>query len=115
MEFKTEHIALSKKEEQDFKDFAEIMQDFKENGETAGGAGLTWQPSEGEGNEVVEIGYSMKRQAWCNGYAQEAAGDCKKYAFDVLDTEACGEEEAACTSIKEVELAELKEDDESGE
>lgn len=54
----------------------------KDTGELIGQAGLTMQPCEGE--EVLEIGYLLKKRFWHQGYAREAAEECRRYAFDVL-------------------------------
>ena len=40
--------------------------------------------SDGEGAEVLEIGYLFQRDRWHWGYATEAARACKAYAFDTL-------------------------------
>jgi ribosomal-protein-alanine N-acetyltransferase len=54
----------------------------KDDGQMVGQAGLTIQPCEGD--EVLEIGYLLKRRFWHQGYAREAALGCKEYAFTVL-------------------------------
>lgn len=59
---------------------------LRQTGEMVGQAGLTWQPCEGE--MVLEIGYLLKRRHWHRGYAREAAGACKVYAFNALGAEA---------------------------
>ena len=59
--------------------------ELRQTGEMVGQAGLTWQTCEGE--TVLEIGYLLKRRHWHNGFAREAAGACKEYAFDVLGAE----------------------------
>jgi RimJ/RimL family protein N-acetyltransferase len=55
---------------------------LKESGIMIGQVGITWQ-SVGE-KQVPEIGYLLNRNYWGKGYAIEAAGACKKYAFDIL-------------------------------
>lgn len=54
----------------------------KSTGEMVGQAGLTMQPCEGE--EVLEIGYLLKKAFWHRGYAREAAAGCRDYAFQKL-------------------------------
>ncbi len=60
--------------------WALVLQD---TGEMIGQAGLTMQSY--KGSEVLEIGYLLKKNFWHYGYAREAAGGCKKYAFEHLD------------------------------
>jgi len=48
-----------------------------------GEAGLTIQDCEGQ--EVLEIGYQLKKRFWHRGYAREAAAGCRDYAFGPLD------------------------------
>lgn len=55
---------------------------LKESGEMIGQCGLTIQNCAGE--EVLEIGYLLRKEFWHQGYATEAALGCKQYAFDVL-------------------------------
>lgn len=52
---------------------------LKPEGLMIGQAGLTMQPYRGE--EVLEIGYLLKKKYWHRGYATEAAAGCKAYAF----------------------------------
>ncbi len=59
---------------------------LKETGEFAGQAGLTMQPCDGE--QVLEIGYLLRRCYWGQGYAREAARGCLRYAAEVLDAQA---------------------------
>lgn len=73
---------------------------LKETGEMAGQAGLTIQPYEDE--EVLEIGYLFKRRFWHNGYAREAAGGCKRYAFTVLGAQ------KVCSIIKTDNLPSIR-------
>ena len=54
----------------------------KESGEIVGQAGLSWQDCQGE--QVLEIGYHLKRKYWHHGYAAEAARGCLQYAFEAL-------------------------------
>lgn len=56
---------------------------LQDTGEMIGQAGLTMQSY--KGSEVLEIGYLLKKNFWHYGYAREAAGGCKKYAFEHLD------------------------------
>jgi RimJ/RimL family protein N-acetyltransferase len=58
---------------------------LKTTGEMIGQCGLTWQDVAGQ--RVLEIGYLFARKHWKNGYALEAAGACKAYAFERLDAE----------------------------
>ena len=52
--------------------------------------------------EVLEIGYLLKEKFWHVGYAREAAGGCKKYAFENLH------ENKVCSIIKADNLASIK-------
>lgn len=58
---------------------------LKENHEMIGQAGLTIQKYKDQ--EVLEIGYLLKKKYWHQGYASEAALGCKIYAFDYLKAE----------------------------
>ena len=56
--------------------------DLKETGEMIGLGGLIVQDCDGE--QVLEIGYFLRRDCWHRGYATEAAIACKRYAFNEL-------------------------------
>ncbi|WP_455650222.1 GNAT family N-acetyltransferase [Enterocloster citroniae] len=56
---------------------------LKDTNKMIGQAGLTFQPY--KSTEVLEIGYLLKENFWHYGYAKEAAGGCKKYAFGHLN------------------------------
>ncbi|WP_041139299.1 GNAT family N-acetyltransferase [Beduini massiliensis] len=56
---------------------------LKETDEMIGQAGLTFQQCAEE--EVLEIGYLLKKRFMHYGYAKEAAEGCKRYAFDRLN------------------------------
>lgn len=58
---------------------------LKDTEEMIGQAGLTIQKCEND--EVLEIGYLLKKRFWHKGYASEAAMGCKKYAFENLKAE----------------------------
>jgi RimJ/RimL family protein N-acetyltransferase len=58
---------------------------LKDNGELIGQCGLSMQPF--ADREVLEIGYIFQKAYWRKGYATEAATACKKYAFDVLNSD----------------------------
>lgn len=55
---------------------------LKASGDFLGQAGLSGQKCEGD--DILEIGYLLKKRFWHNGYALEAALAVKKYAFDTL-------------------------------
>ncbi len=55
---------------------------LKETNEMIGQCGLTWQEYKSE--QVLEIGYLLRKEFWGNGYATEAAKACKEYAFQTL-------------------------------
>lgn len=54
----------------------------KETGAFLGQAGLTMQDCDGK--QVLEIGYLFKKRYWHQGYATEAAIECRQYAFQKL-------------------------------
>ena len=58
---------------------------LKETGEIIGQAGLTMQPYLDQ--EVLEVGYLLKKRHWHKGYAREAARGCVEYAFRQLHAE----------------------------
>lgn len=55
---------------------------LKDTNEMIGQCGLTLQEYKNE--QVLEIGYLLKKEFWGNGYATEAAKACKEYAFQTL-------------------------------
>ena len=55
---------------------------LRESGAMIGQCGLTYQDC--DGRTVLEIGYLFKKSHWHRGYASEAAGACRDYAFEVL-------------------------------
>lgn len=73
---------------------------LKDTNEMIGQAGLTMQPY--KNTEVLEIGYLLKEKFWHFGYAREATGGCKKYAFENLH------ENKVCSIIKADNLASIK-------
>lgn len=70
---------------------------LKEADEMIGQCGLTMQPWKEA--EVLEIGYLFNRFYWHKGYATEAAGACKKYAFEVLKAD------EVCSIIRDTNIA----------
>jgi RimJ/RimL family protein N-acetyltransferase len=73
---------------------------LKETGNMIGQCGLTMQPW--KETEVLEIGYLFNRAYWHKGYAAEAAGGCKKYAFEVLQAD------EVCSIIRDTNMASQK-------
>lgn len=73
---------------------------LKETGEMIGQCGLTMQPW--KDREVLEIGYLFRRQYWHHGYATEAAGACRQYAFETLHRE------EVCSIIRDTNTASQK-------
>lgn len=55
---------------------------LKHSGEFVGQVGLSAQKCCND--NILEIGYLLKKSFWHNGYATEAAFGCKKYAFEAL-------------------------------
>ncbi len=53
---------------------------LKQNNEFIGWCGLKYRPELGE----TDLGYRLKKAAWGNGYASEAATACLSYAFTSL-------------------------------
>lgn len=54
--------------------------------EVIGQCGLTRQS--GSGEDVIEVGYLFRTDAWGRGYATEAASGCVQHAFDTMQTDA---------------------------
>lgn len=65
-----------------------------------GQAGLTIQKY--KGSDVLEIGYMLKEKFWGQGYAREAARECKRYAFNVLKAD------KVCSIIKADNIKSIK-------
>lgn len=55
---------------------------LRESGEMIGQCGITVQRIDDD--EVIEVGYLFQRAHWHHGYALEAAGACRDWAFRVL-------------------------------
>lgn len=55
---------------------------LKATSEVIGDCGLIWQQV--EGRQELEIGYHVRRDLQCQGYATEAARACRDYAFNIL-------------------------------
>lgn len=70
---------------------------LKENDEMIGQCGLTMQPWKGQ--ELLEIGYLLRRDCWHRGYATEAAQACRDYAFEVLQAK------EVCSIIRDTNTA----------
>ncbi len=73
---------------------------LKETDELIGQCGLTMQPW--KGREVLEIGYLFRRRCWHLGYATEAAGACKRYAFETLHAD------EVCSIIRDTNIPSQK-------
>jgi RimJ/RimL family protein N-acetyltransferase len=58
---------------------------LKSSGEVVGDCGLTRQNV--DGTDEIEIGYHVRRDLWCQGYASEAARACQVYGFSRLGAE----------------------------
>ena len=52
---------------------------LKETGELIGDCGITMQNIHGQ--HLPEIGYHIRRDLWCRGYASEAARACMDFIF----------------------------------
>ena len=52
-------------------------------GEMIGQAGFTMQPYQNQ--DILEVGYLLKKRFWHNGYALEAVHECIQYAFHTLN------------------------------
>ncbi|MBC2193981.1 GNAT family N-acetyltransferase [Listeria booriae] len=72
----------------------------KATGDFVGQVGLTMQRVEDE--EVLEIGYLLKRKFWHQGFATEAALACKQYALETMKAE-----QVTCT-IRDTNVASQK-------
>ena len=70
---------------------------LKETEKMIGQCGLTMQPWKDK--EVLEIGYLFQRQYWHKGYATEAARECKKYAFEILNAK------EVCSIIRDTNIS----------
>ncbi|MGF3030814.1 GNAT family N-acetyltransferase [Microbacterium alcoholitolerans] len=55
------------------------------DGEVIGQCGLTRQS--GSGEDVIEVGYLFRKDAWGRGYATEAAARCVQHAFDTMQAD----------------------------
>jgi RimJ/RimL family protein N-acetyltransferase len=60
--------------------------ELKETGQFVGYCGLILQ-KDVDGLDEIEIGYSLKKEFWHQGYASEAAAACKEYGFIQLGTD----------------------------
>jgi [ribosomal protein S5]-alanine N-acetyltransferase len=58
---------------------------LKSTGEVIGDCGLTVQTVNDA--EEIEIGYHVRRDCWCKGFATEAARACREYGFARLPVE----------------------------
>lgn len=56
---------------------------LRETGEVIGDCGITRQKVEDD--EVIEVGYHLRRTFWHNGFAVESAGASVSWAFEHLD------------------------------
>jgi RimJ/RimL family protein N-acetyltransferase len=59
--------------------------DLKATGEMIGDCGITLQEVDGE--QLPEIGYHLRRDAWGQGFASEAAFACRDYGFRALEAD----------------------------
>lgn len=56
--------------------------DLRSTGEMVGDCGITLQEVDGE--QLLEIGYHLRRDMWGHGFATEAARACRDYGFTEL-------------------------------
>lgn len=70
---------------------------LKESEELIGQCGLSMQPWKDE--QVLEIGYLFQKRFWHKGFATEAAGACKQYAFETLNAK------EVCSIIRDTNTA----------
>ncbi|WP_282061003.1 GNAT family N-acetyltransferase [Bacillus pumilus] len=76
-----EWIAWNQKNDRMYHTSLWIIED-KETNEPLGQSGIVLQNIEGQ--TELEIGYMLKKEAWGNGYAAEAAKGCLTYGFDEM-------------------------------
>ena len=58
--------------------------ELKQTGQFIGFTGLHFQPDLFEFSPCTEIGWRLAAEFWHQGYATEAAGECLRFAFEVL-------------------------------
>ncbi|WEZ15543.1 GNAT family N-acetyltransferase [Bacillus safensis] len=76
-----EWIAWNQKNDRMYNTSLWIIED-KETNERLGQSGIVLQNIEGQ--TELEIGYMLKKAAWGNGYAAEAANGCLTYGFEEM-------------------------------
>ncbi|MCY7709917.1 GNAT family N-acetyltransferase [Bacillus safensis] len=76
-----EWIAWNQKNDRTYHTSLWIIED-KETNERLGQSGIVLQNIEGQ--TELEIGYMLKKAAWGNGYAAEAAKGCLTYGFEEM-------------------------------